>query len=168
MGITTGALYHYIPSKAALYAEVYRDTVDYVYGEFQRAALTEQCLMGRYSAVLRRAAELHATDVTLTGFIVAVGQETQSHPDLIALLGEQRRRHSLFFAWLVDTAVESGELADPSCAGAVADLLGAMIEGLARLAVSVGDPSRYSDAIEALGHLLSGTLLATEAVPVPS
>jgi len=160
VGITTGALYYYIPSKAALYAEVYRDTVDYVYGEFERAAQTEACLISRYSAVLRRAAELHASDVTLTGFIVAVGQETQHHPALVALLGEQRRRHTAFFTWLVDTAVDSGELADPTHAGAVADLLGAMLEGLARLAVSSDDPARYSDAIDALGHLLAGTLLA--------
>jgi len=162
VGITTGALYHYIPSKAALYAEVYRDTVDYVYGEFELAAHTERTLIGRYRAVMLRAAQLHATDATLTGFIVAVGPETQRHPDLVDLLGEQRRRHTMFFAWLVDTAVESGELADPSCAVAVADLLGAMLEGLARLAVSTGDPLRYSAAIDALGHLLAGTLLAPD------
>ncbi|HUF97833.1 MAG TPA: TetR/AcrR family transcriptional regulator [Ilumatobacter sp.] len=159
VGITPGALYHYIPSKAALYAEVYRDTVDYVYSEFERAALEEGCLLDRYRAVLRRAAELHATDATLTGFIVAVGQETQRHPDLIALLGDQRRRHIQFFAWLVDTAVESGELADPAGARAVADLLGATLTGLARLAVSTGDQARYSDAIDAMSHLLAGTLL---------
>lgn len=162
VGITTGALYHYIPSKAALYAEVYRNTVDYVYGEFEHAARTERSLLGRYRAVTVRAAELHATDPTFTGFIVAVGRETQRHPDLVDLLGEQRRRHTLFFAWLVDTAVEAGELADPSRACAVADLLGATLEGLARLAVSTGDPSRYSAAIDALGHMLAGTLLVAQ------
>jgi AcrR family transcriptional regulator len=162
VGITTGALYHYIPSKAALYAEVYRNTVDYVYGEFERAATTQPSLIGKYRAVMLRAAALHGTDPTFTGFIVAVGRETQRHPDLVDLLGEQRRRHTMFFTWLVDTAVDSGELADPSRACAVADLLGAMLEGLARLAVSTGDPARYSAAIHALDHLLTGTLVAPD------
>lgn len=160
VGITPGALYHYIPSKAALYAEVYRDTVEYVYTEFERAARAEHCLVDRYRAVLRRAAEMHATDATLTGFIVAVGQETQRHPDLVALLGDQRRRHVQFFSWLADTALESGELADPGSARAVADLLGAMLTGLALMAVSTDDPSRYNEAIDSLGHLLAGTLLS--------
>lgn len=161
VGITPGALYHYTPSKAALYAEVYRDTVEYVYSEFERAARTESRLLERYRAVLRRAAEMHATDATLTGFIVAVGEETQRNPDLIALLGDQRRRHVQFFAWLVDTAVESGELVDPESARAVADLLGATLTGLARLAVSTGDPCRYSEAIEAMCQLLAGTMVTS-------
>jgi AcrR family transcriptional regulator len=160
VGITTTAIYHYVDSKAALYAAVYCDVIDLVYTEFERAAAQESHLLARFSAVLRRANELQLEDSSIAGFIVAVAQETQRHPDLITLLKPQRGRHQRFFADLVADAAEAGELQPDVDQTGLADLLGAVLTGLARMTNVAGDPSRYTAAVDALERFFDGTLVA--------
>lgn len=159
-GITSGAIYHYVESKAELYAAVYCDTIDALYTEFERVADGETTLLRKYSAVLERACELQMNDPSTTGFIVAVAQETQRHPDLLALLAPQRGRHARFFSGLVADAAERGELAPDIDRRALADLLGAVLTGLARMAAAAGDPQRYTAAVEVLERFLDGSLLS--------
>lgn len=161
VGITTGAIYHYVDSKAALYADVYCDTVDELYTEFERVAAEHDDIFNQYSAVLRRACELQMDDPSITGFIVAVAQETQRHPDLLVLLSPQRGRHSRFFSGLVERAADRGQLAIDIDPRALADLLGAVLTGLARMSASAGDPARYTAAVEVLDRFLDGSLRAT-------
>lgn len=158
VGITTGAIYHYVDSKAALYADVYCETIDELYTEFERVAARHDDLFSQYRAVLTRACELQMDDPSITGFIVAVAQETQRHPDLLALLTPQRGRHSRFFSGLVADAAERGELLDDIDQRALADLLGAVLTGLARMSAAAGDPARYTAAVEVLDRFLDGTL----------
>lgn len=159
VGITPGAIYHYVSSKAELYADVYCDTIDEVYTEFERAAAGHDTLFDQYNAVLQRGAELQDDDPSITGFIVAVSLETQRHPDLLALLTPQRGRHMHFFTDLVAAAGERGELAADIDRQALADLLGAVLTGLARMAASAGDTNRYSAAVGVLSRFLDGSLL---------
>jgi AcrR family transcriptional regulator len=159
VGITSGAIYHYVESKAALYADVYCGTIDEVYSEFERVAAQHETLFAQYSAVLTRAVEMQMADPSITGFIVAVAQETQRHPDLLALLTPQRGRHSRFFSELVEAAAKRGELAPDLDRRALADLLGAVLTGLARMSASAGDPARYQAAVEVLDRFLDGSLL---------
>lgn len=161
VGITTAAIYHYVDSKAALYAAVYRDTVERVYDEFERAASTENRLLARYSAVLRCANDLQTEDPSIAGFIVAVAQETRRHPDLLALLGPQRGRHQRFFAGLVADAHANGELAADVDADGLADLLGAVLTGLARMANVAGDTARYTAAVDVLERFFDGSLVTS-------
>lgn len=161
VGITTTAIYHYVDSKAALYAAVYCDVIDLVYTEFERVAANESDLLARFSAVLRAANELQLNDPSIVGFIVAVAQETQRHPDLIELLTPQRARHQRFFTGLVADAAEAGELMPDVDQTGLADLLGAVLTGLARMTNVAGDPSRYTAAVDALERFLDGTLVAT-------
>lgn len=161
VGITPTAIYHYVESKAALYAAVYCDVIDRVYADFEKAAAGESHLLARYSAVLRRANELQVADPSIAGFIVAVAQETQRNPDLLELITPQRGRHQRFFAGLVAEAAAAGELkADVDHAG-LTDLLGAVLSGLARLANDSGDPARYTAAVDALERFFDGTLVVT-------
>lgn len=159
VGITSGAIYHYFESKAELYAAVYCDTIDHVYDSFEEAAADETELVGQFSAVLRRACDLQVADPSITGFIVAVAQETQRQPELHALISPQRGRHAKFFTELVTRATERGELQPDVDHRALADLLGAVLSGLARMTAATGDPLRYSAAVEALERFLAGTLL---------
>jgi AcrR family transcriptional regulator len=159
VGITSGAIYHYVESKAELYAAVYCDTIDHVYTELETAAGAEDGLLARFNAVLRRACELQVRDPSITGFIVAVAQETQRHPDLLELLAPQRGRHSRFFTNLVADAAARGELAADVDQRALADLLGAVLTGLARMAAAAGDPLRYTAAVEVLERFLDGSLM---------
>ena len=154
-----GAIYHYIDSKADLYAAVYCDTIDHVYTEFELAAAEESDLLAQYGAVLRRAQVLQTDDPSITGFIVAVAQETQRHPDLLARLAPQRGRHTRFFARLVEEAAARGELQPDVDLRALADLLGSVLTGLARMAASAGDTARYSAAVDVLVRFIDGSLL---------
>ncbi len=158
VGITSGAIYHYVDSKAALYADVYCATIDELYTEFERVAAEHDDLFAQYGAVLRRACELQMDDPSITGFIVAVAQETQRHPDLLALLSPQRGRHAGFFSGLVSSAAERGELAADIDQRALADLLGAVLTGLARMSAAAGDPARYTAAVNVLDRFLDGSL----------
>jgi AcrR family transcriptional regulator len=160
VGITPGAIYHYVESKAELYAAVYCDTIDRVYTEFEGVAAAHDHLLEQYTAVLRRACELQVADPSITGFIVAVAQETQRHPDLLALLSPQRGRHARFFSGLVEAAAERGELLDDVDRRALADLLGAVLTGLARMSAAAGDPLRYGAAVEVLERFFDGSLVA--------
>lgn len=159
VGITPTAIYHYVDSKAALYAAVYCDTIDRVYTDFERAAARESHLLARFSAVLRRANELQIEDPSIAGFIVAVAQETQRNPDLLVLLAPQRGRHQRFFAKLVSDAAAAGELADDTDQAGLTDLLGAVLTGLARMTSIAGDPSRYTSAVDMLERFLDGSLV---------
>jgi AcrR family transcriptional regulator len=159
VGITPGAIYHYVNSKAELYADVYCSTVDDVYTEFERVAAEHDTIFAQYNAVLQRACDLQDADPSITGFIVAVAQETQRHPDLLALLTPQRGRHTRFFTEMVSAAAERGELAADLDERALADLLGAVLSGLARMAAAAGDATRYTAAVTVLARFLDGSLL---------
>lgn len=161
VGITSSAIYHYFESKAELYAAVYCDTIAHVYAEFERAAEQEHWLLDRYTAVLERACELQTADPSITGFIVAVTQETQREPELLELLQSQRGRHVRFFSQLVAEADERGELLADVDQRALADLLGAVLTGLARMSAAAGDPQRYTDAVVTLRRFFAGSLVRT-------
>lgn len=159
VGITSGAIYHYVESKSELYGAVYCETIDVVYTEFELAAARHDSLLDQFAAVMRRASELQADDPSITGFLVAVAQETQRHPDLLASLAPQRGRHARFFSGLVAAAAERGELQPDVDQRALADLLGAVLTGLARMAAAAGDAQRYQAAVEVLERFFAGTLV---------
>lgn len=163
VGITPAALYHYFESKSELYAAVYCDAVESLYSEFDRVAAARGSLLGKYRAVLRRASELQIEDPTLTGFIVAVALEKQRQPDLIAMIGAQRGRHAKFFGDLVDYAAAAGELQPDVDRQALADVMGALVTGLARMTASAGDPHRYTAAVAMLERFFDGSLIASAA-----
>ncbi len=159
VGISSSALYHYYASKAELYAAVYCDTVNEMYNEFEAAAAGRADVLQQYTAVLARACDLQAADPSITGFLVAVAQETQRHPDLLSLLAPQRGRHARFFTDLVAAAAARGELYPDVDLTALADLMGAVLTGLARMAAAAGDPQRYVAAVAVLDRFVDGSLL---------
>lgn len=159
VGITSGAIYHYVDSKAELYAAVYCDTIDRVYTAFEAVAAEHEQLLDQFTAVLRCACHLQEADPSITGFIVAVSVETQRHPDLLALLGHQRGRHARFFTGLAEAAAARGELGADIDVRALSDLLGAVLAGLARMATAAGDTRRYAAAVGVLERFLDGSLV---------
>lgn len=159
VGITSGAIYHYVDSKAALYADVYCETVDDVYTQFEAASTASADLLGQYRAVLRCACELQEDDPSITGFLVAVAQEAQRHPDLLARMEPQRGRHARFFGGLVAAAAARGELSPDIDRRALADLMGAVLTGLARASATERDPKRYTAAVDVLERFFDGSLV---------
>jgi AcrR family transcriptional regulator len=161
VGISSSALYHYVSSKAELYAAVYRDTVDHIYTEFEIVAAAHDHVIDRYLAVLRCSAELQASDPSIAGFVVAVADETRRQPELLELMAPQLGRHQRFFDALVSDAVERGDLSHDADERALADLLGAVLTGLARMSVTAGNSRRYTDAVNVLERFLDGSLMAS-------
>lgn len=162
VGITPGALYHYVASKSELYLAVYTDTIDRVYSEFERAVQSVDGLVAQFLAVLRKAGALAVEDHTINGFIIAAALEAQRNPDLLERMGTQRGRHSRFFTGLVEDAVRRGEVAPDADAVAISDLFGSILTGLARVSAATGEV-RYEAALDALEGLLTGTLIAKPA-----
>ncbi len=157
-GITTGAIYHYYTSKAELYAAVYAQVQDIVYGEFEKSVAEHDTLFTQFGAVLDAAVELNRHDPTIAGFVVGVAGEAQRHPELMTLLEPGRDERGRFLSRLVAEANQRGELAAGVSVEALTDLLNAVLSGLARFSNHTGDSHRHEQAIAVLKRFLNGTL----------
>ena len=100
-GITSGAIYHYFPSKAELYAAVYEVVFDKVFSEFEQAVAGQHTLVAQYAAVLDAAAMLNREDPLLPAFVIGVASDSERNPELKQLLRPLRRRNNEFFRRLV-------------------------------------------------------------------
>jgi AcrR family transcriptional regulator len=161
VGITTGAIYHYFPSKAELYLAVYEEVNELVYCSFDKAAAQHEAFVDRFGAVLDSAVELNRDDPSLAAFVVGVAAEAQHHPDLAALIQPQVTRGSSFLHGLVSDAVRRDELADDIDPGALEDLLNSVLSGLARFSNITCDAGRHRGAAEVLKRFLAGTAIVT-------
>jgi AcrR family transcriptional regulator len=158
-GITTGAIYHYYPSKADLYVAVYGEVQTIVYGAFEAAIAPHETLVARFGAALDAAVELNREDPSIAGFVVGVASEAQRHPELSALLEAGRRVSTGFLHRLATDAARRGELAADISPEALEDLLNAVLSGLARFSNQTGDSVRHADAVAVLKRFLAGTLM---------
>ena len=162
VGITSGAIYHYVDSKAALYADVYCDTIDELYTEFERVAAAARHLVRRSTAPCSAAPPSSQWTTRRSPDSSSRSPRRRSDtPTCWRSLSPQRGRHARFFQRSrVEAAAERGELATGLDHRALADLLGAVLTGLARMSVAAGDPARYTAAVEVLERFLDGTLLS--------
>lgn len=158
-GITPGAIYHYVSSKADLYAAVYREVQDLVMSAFAATLDEHHTLVARFSAALDAAVRLNRQDPSLSGFLVGSAHELRTHPELREALGDQPVRASGYVAQLVRDAQANGELADGVDPRALEDLLGVVLSGLARFSTVTQDADRHEAAVGVLKRFLSGELL---------
>ncbi len=163
VGITTGAIYHYFPSKAELYAEVYEEVQHVVYDRFELVLAEPGTLTDRFSRALDAAVELNRSDSSIAGFVVTVPSEMQRHPELAELLVPIRNRTATFIGRLVAEAVEAGEFLEGVNSAAVEDLLNAVLSGLAIFSTVTGDVERHRQAVTALQRFLAGELVRGRA-----
>ncbi len=163
VGITTGAIYHYFPSKADLFAAVYEQVQDIVYERFERVFTEPGSLVERFGRALDAAVELNRDDTSLSGFVVTVPTEMMRHPELVDVLRPVRSRTTSFIHRLVVEAVANDEFADGVSADAVEDLLSAVMSGLATFSTVTGDRVRHAAAVRALHRFLAGDLVRRRA-----
>jgi len=158
-GITAGAIYHYYPSKADLYAAVYGEVQAMVQRSFERDLAQHHSFLDRFKATLDSSVTLNRLDPSITGFVVNVPYETQRHPELVELLAPHRAIRQSMAGRMVADAVASGELGPDVDAGAVRDLINAVFSGLARFHNHVADTERHARAVGAMERLLEGSLI---------
>ena len=158
-GITTGAIYHYFPSKAELYVGVYEVVLKIVADNFDAAIAAPGSLLVRFSRALDTASNLNRSDSSIAGFLVSVPSELQRHPELIDLIRALRTHAPTFVGRLVREAAAAGEFRPDVQPRAVEDLLNAVLSGLATFSTVSGDAERHCGSIRALQQLLAGELV---------
>lgn len=159
VGITSGAIYHYFPSKADLFAAVFDQAQSIVYDGFERAVSGPGTLTERFQRVLDTAVEFNRDDPSLGGFLVTVPLELQRHPELAHLMAPRRSRSAGFIAEMVSTAMANDEFVVGVQAQAVEDIIAIVISGLAIFSTINGDADRHAAAVRALRRFLEGDLL---------
>lgn len=163
VGITTGAIYHYFPSKLDMYVAVYAEVQDLVYSAFEHASNDHRHFVDKFSAILDSLTELNAADSSLTCFVVGVAAESQRHPELMAAIKPLRERNSQFLHQLCADAIAQGQIHDDINVDALQDLINVVLSGLARFSTVTSDNERGRAAITALKHLVAGTAVRMPA-----
>lgn len=163
VGITTGAIYHYFPSKLDMYVAVYVEVQDLVYSAFERASSGHRHFVDKFSAILDSLAELNTADPSLACFVVGVAAESQRHPELMVAIKRFRGRNTKFLQKLCADAIAQGQIHDDISVDALQDLINVLLSGLARFSTVTNDNGRGSAAITALKHFVAGTAVRTPA-----
>jgi len=159
-GLTTGALYHYVDSKAELYAQVYDDVRARYYARFDDAIAGGEGFVGQLEAVFDAAVALNREDPSIAKFISALRFDVRRHEEVRRLVADALAERERYFFAIVEGAVETGEIADGDQALAwefIRLLLVGITEG-------AGNPiEEQALAIEAIKAMLDGRLI--KAVP---
>ncbi|MHB1129269.1 MAG: TetR/AcrR family transcriptional regulator [Ilumatobacteraceae bacterium] len=163
VGITTGAIYHYFPSKLDLYVAVYAEVQDLVYSAFEHASDDHRHFVDKFSAILDSLVKLNVADPSLTCFVVGVAAESQRHPELMVAIKPFRERNSQFLHQLCANAIAQGQIHDDISVYALQDLIDVLLSGLARFSTVTNDNDRGSAAITALKHFVAGTAVRAPA-----
>jgi AcrR family transcriptional regulator len=120
------------------------------------------------TALLEATDRLNRADRSAPAFVVVVAGDAQRHPELTKVIRPLQRRNNRFFRRLVGAAAARGELDPAVDERAVADLLNAVVSGLARLSAITGDARRHAAAVDALQRFLAGTLIVAPPRERPS
>lgn len=163
-GITTGAIYHYFPSKLDMYVAVYAEVLEDVYSTFDRAAEGHHHFVDKLSAILDSLIELNAADPSIASFVVGVAPESQRHPELLAAIKPFRKRNAQFLHRLCIDAIARGEIHDDIGVDALTDLINVLLSGFARFSMVTANHDRCTTAIAVLKYLVAGTAVRTPSV----
>lgn len=160
-GLTTGALYHYFPSKAALFAAVHRHVQGILLDVYQQAFREQGSCVAQLCAGLEAALALIGEHPTLAHFASIASLEIERHPELSAILAPDTQGIRPFFARVLAAGRRRGEIARDVDTEAVVNVLVSSLFGLAWLRSQVGRREDYAAAIRAFQRLLQGALFAS-------
>lgn len=157
--VTSRSIYYYFASKEDLYGAL----LESVFGEalpmFTAEGMQETTLVRQVSAFYDSAVRYHRDDPTLAGFMVSSLLEIGRHPELREQVDREVQAVARFFHTAVSEARARGELRRDVVPEAVADMLAAVIWGMALFAGTMGTSGQVEAAVEAFKLLLSGDLL---------
>jgi AcrR family transcriptional regulator len=110
IGITTGALYHYYPSKGAIYTAVYEATEKSVYADFESAIVGIDSFVERVRAVLETAHRLNREDPSLARFLGSARVDFARYDELRVMIEGVGAYGAKFFDQLIDFGLKTGEI----------------------------------------------------------
>jgi AcrR family transcriptional regulator len=153
-GLTRPAINHYFASKQNLYRQVVEQTNARIVSAAIAQAQCETTLLRRLSAFLNAARRADREDPTAAAFLVLSMMESQRHPALHDEIHESWADVRGFVTWLVDDAIDGGELITEADPGTIVEMLVTIIYGLAFYAGFVGS----QDQVDATGAVLESLL----------
>lgn len=155
VGVTAGAIYHYFGSKLDLYLAVDADVQGRVYEQMNTAVDAVDGFFAKFEAVLDVARELNAEDPSLATFIGARRMDVRRHPEISEAIAGVREREHDFFARIVASGVDAGEIAEEHAAF-VTEFVLTLLTGLTDR--ESDDPEIHLRAITAIKMMLAGDL----------
>lgn len=137
VGLSTGAIYRYFPSKAALFVEVLTQAVDH------EVAILDEIVAGPGSATerLRAAVESFATRALKGPYLAYAFIAEPTDPEIEAARILCRKQFGEVFEKVLKSGMKSGEFAAQSVEVSAACIVGAFTEALVR-PVAKGTRSR--------------------------
>jgi TetR/AcrR family transcriptional repressor of uid operon len=159
-GITTGALYHYFDSKLAIYLAVHDEVEALVRTHYEQALAAHDTFVDRLFAILEVSWRLNAHDPSIARFLGSARVDVVRHDELREHLSARPAPIRDLLRSLVDHGVSTGEI-PPGREAQVFVLLRVLLVGLA--GATSGDLAEQRAAIEAIGALVHGRLLAPPA-----
>ncbi len=160
-GITSGAIYHYFPSKVELYAAVFEGVQDFIYSEFEYAINEHDTLVERFNSILDISVRINRDDPSIAGFVVDVASEVQRNPELRSVTSLLRRRTGAFLEKLCDDAEQNNEIRPGVSRESLRDLLNALLAGLLRFSTLINDSARHGAAVEVLKLMLRNAVFTS-------
>ena len=157
-GVSPGTVYYHFESKRDLFLAVLHDTRATIRERLLGSTGDARTLQARITRMIDAALELHDEHPTLARFEAAAAVDLLRHPELADGSTAQLEDGRAVLVGLVADARRRGEVTADLDDAAVADAIGALLQGLSQLALRVDRP-RLDLAFRASSELLAGRLL---------
>ena len=156
--LTRPAINHYFSSKRVLYREVVEQTNELVVLAGMERAKRETTLMGRLTAFISNAMQANSENPASSAFMVTAVLESQRHPELSRTENHTVPTSHDFLMWVVNDAIDRGEVAADINSSALVETLLAVLCGVGFYAGYLRSSQKMEAVTEMLRRLLEGAL----------
>ena len=159
-GVTPTALYHYVASKAELFAAAYEASLDVLLEAYRAAAAQSDEPVEQLCALVEANATLNRAHPGLAEFLAVAPLEARRHPELAAKLGARGEEIARLMRDILEAGVRTGKLPRGLAIDAAVTLLTAASFGLAWIHGVLPSAEAHEAALAAFQSLLRGELLS--------
>ena len=156
--LTRPAINHYFASKRLLYREVVEQTNAMVVSAGMARAQGQTTVLGRLSAFFSAAMQADSEDRSAAAFLVTSVLESQRHPELIHEEHDALKNSRAFVSWVVNDAIQNGELTTGTDIPQLVEMLVAVMWGMGFYAGYVGSHNELETIVDQLELLLANKL----------
>ncbi len=156
--LTRPAINHYFASKRLLYREVVEQTNAMVVNAGMARAQGQTTVLGRLSAFFSAAMQADSEDRSAAAFLVTSVLESQRHPELIHEEHDSLKNSRAFVSWVVNDAIQKGELTTDTDIPQLVEMLVAVMWGMGFYAGYVGSHNELETIVDQLELLLANKL----------
>jgi AcrR family transcriptional regulator len=156
--LTRPAINHYFANKRLLYKEVVEQTNAMVVSSGIARAQGQTSLLGRLSAFFSAAMQADSEDRSAAAFLVTSVLESQRHPELSQDDHDSLKNSRAFVSWVVNDAIEKGELTTDTDIPQLVEMLVAVMWGMGFYAGYVGSHNELESIVDKLELLLANKL----------